>query len=108
MSDGHLSGCRKKPLGSARAQSGKTGDGTPTTREAGLSVTKASLRRQRVDFAQRMLMADLHSDAFPLTEENGGTHVLKRDRRLSNGVPPVVGGWQNACNRRLSCRLRQA
>jgi len=44
-------------------------------------VTKASLQRQRVDFNQQVLMAVLHPDALPLTEEKGKAHVLQ-------GVPP--------------------
>jgi len=73
-----------------------------------LKVTKASLRRQRVDFSKQMLMAVLRPDAFLLTVANGRAHVLKHDRRLSSSVPLLVWGWQNACSSTLSCRLRQA
>jgi hypothetical protein len=50
------------------------------------SVTRDSVRRQRVDFSQRILMAALLPDASPFTEENGKAAFLKHDR----SVAPLV------------------
>lgn len=60
------------------------------------SVTKGSLRCQRVDFSQRILMAALLPDASRSRKRTEKAAFLKHDR----SVPPLVRGWQKACTSR--------